>query len=171
MLGGMADEDLGGPGYASAGGVGVQVKTIRDDEGRVAAALPPRHRPRRGRAGRRLQDHGGLSMANAYAGDLSAQITAGSLSDDIVRMVECQMVLRALRNPDGAKSGTVTIDDFTRSWTLDSANSSGTLYVSDDELRLLGATTKRSGSFTMGSYTPRYTNVDPIDGYVYDGYY
>jgi hypothetical protein len=111
------------------------------------------------------------AVLNAYAGDLSAQITAGSLSDDIVRMVECQMVLRALRNPDGAKSGTVTIDDFTRSWTLDSANSSGTLYVSDDELRLLGATTKRSGSFTMGSYTPRYTNVDPIDGYVYDGYY
>jgi hypothetical protein len=32
MLGGMADEDLGGPGYASAGGVGVQAKTIRDDE-------------------------------------------------------------------------------------------------------------------------------------------
>jgi hypothetical protein len=32
MLGGMADEDLGGPGYVSAGGVGVQAKTIRDDE-------------------------------------------------------------------------------------------------------------------------------------------
>lgn len=32
MLGGMADEDLGGPGYASAGGVGVQVKTIRQDQ-------------------------------------------------------------------------------------------------------------------------------------------
>lgn len=32
MLGGMADEQLGGPGYASAGGVGVQVKSIRDDE-------------------------------------------------------------------------------------------------------------------------------------------
>jgi hypothetical protein len=32
MLGGMADEDLGGPGYASAGGVGVQARTIRDDE-------------------------------------------------------------------------------------------------------------------------------------------
>jgi hypothetical protein len=31
MLGGMADEDLGGPGYANAGGVGVQAKTIRDD--------------------------------------------------------------------------------------------------------------------------------------------
>lgn len=31
-LGGMADEDLGGPGYVSAGGVGVQVKTIRDDD-------------------------------------------------------------------------------------------------------------------------------------------
>jgi hypothetical protein len=32
VLGGMADEDLGGPGYASAGGVGVQVKSIRDED-------------------------------------------------------------------------------------------------------------------------------------------
>jgi hypothetical protein len=32
QLGGMADEDLGGPGYVSAGGVGVEAKTIRDDE-------------------------------------------------------------------------------------------------------------------------------------------
>lgn len=32
QLGGMADEDLGGPGYVRAGGIGVEVKTIRDDE-------------------------------------------------------------------------------------------------------------------------------------------
>jgi hypothetical protein len=32
QLGGMADEDLGGPGYVSAGGIGVQAKTIRDDK-------------------------------------------------------------------------------------------------------------------------------------------
>lgn len=32
QLGGMADEDLGGPGYVKAGGVGTEVKTIRDDE-------------------------------------------------------------------------------------------------------------------------------------------
>jgi len=32
QLGGMADEDLGGPGYVSAGGIGVQAKTMRDDE-------------------------------------------------------------------------------------------------------------------------------------------
>lgn len=31
-LGGMADEKLGGPGYASAGEFGVEVKTIRDDD-------------------------------------------------------------------------------------------------------------------------------------------
>ncbi|MDQ4502177.1 hypothetical protein [Sinomonas sp. ASV322] len=31
QLGGMADEDLGGPGYTSAGGVGVETKAIRDD--------------------------------------------------------------------------------------------------------------------------------------------
>jgi hypothetical protein len=32
QLGGMADEDLGGPGYVSTDGVGVQAKTIREDE-------------------------------------------------------------------------------------------------------------------------------------------
>lgn len=31
-LGGMADENLGGPGYVSTDGVGVQAKTIRQDE-------------------------------------------------------------------------------------------------------------------------------------------
>ena len=31
-LGGMADENIGGPGYVSANGVGVQAKTIRQDE-------------------------------------------------------------------------------------------------------------------------------------------
>jgi hypothetical protein len=32
QLGGMADEDLGGPGYTAAGPVGIQAKTIRDDD-------------------------------------------------------------------------------------------------------------------------------------------
>jgi hypothetical protein len=32
QLGGMADEDLGGPGYARVGGVGVEAKSIRDDD-------------------------------------------------------------------------------------------------------------------------------------------
>lgn len=31
-LGGMADEDLGGPGYAKVNGQGVEVKTMREDE-------------------------------------------------------------------------------------------------------------------------------------------
>lgn len=33
MLGGMADEDLGGPGYANAGAPGVEGKSIRDEDG------------------------------------------------------------------------------------------------------------------------------------------
>ena len=32
QLGGMADENIGGPGYASVDGVGVQAKSIRDEE-------------------------------------------------------------------------------------------------------------------------------------------
>ncbi|MHA7145448.1 phage major capsid protein [Arthrobacter sp. TmT3-37] len=32
QLGGMADEDLGGPGYVKTGGVGVETKSIRNDD-------------------------------------------------------------------------------------------------------------------------------------------
>lgn len=32
MLGGMADEDIGGPGYVNLAGMGVQTKTIREDK-------------------------------------------------------------------------------------------------------------------------------------------
>jgi hypothetical protein len=32
QLGGMADEDLGGPGYAKVNGQGVEVKSIREDD-------------------------------------------------------------------------------------------------------------------------------------------
>jgi hypothetical protein len=32
QLGGMADEDLGGPGYVKVNGIGVETKTIRDDD-------------------------------------------------------------------------------------------------------------------------------------------
>lgn len=32
QLGGMADEDLGGPGYTRIGGIGVETKSIRDDD-------------------------------------------------------------------------------------------------------------------------------------------
>jgi hypothetical protein len=32
QLGGMADEDLGGPGYTKVNGVGVEAKSIRDDD-------------------------------------------------------------------------------------------------------------------------------------------
>jgi hypothetical protein len=32
MLGGMADENLGGPGYVNAGALGVEGKSIRDEE-------------------------------------------------------------------------------------------------------------------------------------------
>lgn len=88
-----------------------------------------------------------------YAPTVEAQMAAGTLSSDLVRAVVCSMVLRAMRNPQGAKSGTVSIDDYTRSWTLDPSTATGALYLSDDELRWLGASRRRSGSFTMGSYT------------------
>lgn len=104
-----------------------------------------------------------------YASSVEAQIAAGSLSVDLVKAIVCAMVLRAVRNPDGARTRSVSIDDYTESFTLDSAVSTGSLYLSDDELRWLGATRRRSGSFTMGSYTPAAaTASNPApDGWYY----
>lgn len=72
------------------------------------------------------------------------RIADGSLSPDLVVAVESAMVLRVLKNPDGKRQE--AIDDY--SWTIDSARSAGALYVTDDELRLLGGA-NTSGAFTI----------------------
>ncbi len=56
-------------------------------------------------------------------------VTAGSLSDAVVRKVEAQAVIRVLRNPDGKL--TERIDDY--SWTRDSSTSTGQLCLTDEE--------------------------------------
>lgn len=46
-------------------------------------------------------------------------------------------VKRVLDNPRGLRQSSVTIDDYTRSETIDSTASAGDLYLSDDEWALL----------------------------------
>lgn len=53
----------------------------------------------------------------------------------LVVQVQCTMVLRVLRNPDGKLEE--QIDDYR--WRRDAAVSSGALYVTDAELALLGS--------------------------------
>lgn len=60
---------------------------------------------------------------------IEARMSAGTLSDALVRKVESAMVLRVLRNPEGLRQ--FSIDDG--SYTRDQALSSGLLYLADNE--------------------------------------
>lgn len=74
----------------------------------------------------------------------------------LVIQVQCAMVLRVLRNPDGKLEE--QIDDYR--WRRDSVTSSGALYLTDAELALLGA----GDSGSDGAWTIRST-ADPRSGW------
>ena len=78
---------------------------------------------------------------------LEARLSS-TLSGDLVVAVESAMVLRVLRNPDGKRQE--TIDDY--SWTRDNAVSAGLLYLSDEELSLLGPAGAVSNAFSIRPY-------------------
>lgn len=64
---------------------------------------------------------------------LLADVTAALVTQESVVFVVSAMVLRVLKNPESKRQE--SIDDY--AWTRDTAVSSGALYVSDDELRLI----------------------------------
>ncbi len=66
---------------------------------------------------------------------IETRLASGSVSTSVVVAVVSAMVLRVLRNPDGKVAE--TIDDY--SWRRADGQASGFLYVSDDELLLLGS--------------------------------
>lgn len=69
-----------------------------------------------------------------------------SKDDDLVALVVKKMVRRYLKNPEGYRIDPgSSIDDYTEGGgTRDSSLSTGELYVSDDELSLLGVRTGRA---------------------------
>lgn len=74
----------------------------------------------------------------------------------LVIQVQCAMVLRVLRNPDGKLEE--QIDDYR--YRRDSATSTGVLYLTDAELALLGA----GDAGSDGAWTIRST-ADPRAGW------
>lgn len=60
--------------------------------------------------------------------------------EGIVKLVACRMVRRVMKNPDGYRIRNESIDDYTEGGTVDSALSTGELYVSAEELAWLGVT-------------------------------
>jgi hypothetical protein len=64
---------------------------------------------------------------------VDARLLDGTMEPDALAAVVTAMVVRVLRNPDGRRQGSRSIDDFSESWTIDAALSTGALYMSDAE--------------------------------------
>lgn len=82
-------------------------------------------------------------VINKWIGDLLAEIRLGisdldELAEDanyvatLQRMITAS-VKRVLDNPRGLRQMSISIDDYTRSETVDSTSSAGLLYLTDDE--------------------------------------
>ena len=79
---------------------------------------------------------------------------APNASADAKKVVSCRMVIRALGDggasgvPAGATQGSMSALGYAQSWTIGSGGSTGELYLSRLERRLLGL------GDTVGSYSP-----------------
>lgn len=92
--------------------------------------------------------------------EVVAPATAPELDEALVVAVECAMVLRVLRNPDGKRQE--SIDDY--SWTRDNAVSAGLLYATDEELDMLAPSGAITRAFTITAYgTPGYATGVPVN--------
>lgn len=90
---------------------------------------------------------------------IEARITATSLDVGLVIMVQCAMVIRVLRNPDGKRQEQIEDYSYQRD---DSA--SGELFLSPDELELLSEVTSPSVAFTIRPYVaPSTVDANPLD--------
>lgn len=73
-------------------------------------------------------------LIRARIRDLDAQVTAGTIDQGILVMVEADAVLRLVRNPDGYTNE----QDGNYSYSIDQSVASGRLSILDEEWTLLG---------------------------------
>lgn len=120
-------------------------RPLEEDERRVVSA--------------RLED--AEMILRARIPDLLDKVAAGEISEDIVVMIEVDMVLRILKNPEGYSQET----DGNYSYSISSRASSGVLEVLPSEWGLIGI---GSGAFTIGPrIRQRYYYYDPYWWEVY----
>lgn len=83
--------------------------------------------------------------------NLDGRVSAGTLDPDLVVLAAIMPVKRVLMNQEGVRQKSENTGPFSDSFTLDSAISSGLLYVSvDDVAELLPkVTTRRFGSINV----------------------
>jgi hypothetical protein len=84
--------------------------------------------------------------------DLDVKVSTGVIDPEAVVMVECDAILRLIRNPDGYTAET----DGNYSYQISTQVASGRLEIFPGEWALLGV---RAGAFTIRpSLTPYYSN-------------
>lgn len=64
-------------------------------------------------------------------------VETSGVSEAVIQDVMVSMIVRVLKNPDSARIINASIDDYTDGKTLDTAISSGEMYVSADEIEML----------------------------------
>lgn len=105
-------------------------------------------------AGFRELDADELSRCNALLDEAAVMIdTLGSTAEETEKaLVSVRMVRRALGDsqnlPIGATQGSIAAGGYSQSWTIGSNGSSGELYISRIERRMLGLGNR------IGSYSP-----------------
>jgi hypothetical protein len=88
------------------------------------------------------------TIIRSRVGDFDVRIS-DSLFVDLVILVEAKAARRVMLNPLGIRQHSEGVDDFQQSSTFDTSISGSDTYVTEDEWALLGASSSRSGSFTM----------------------
>ena len=79
--------------------------------------------------------------------DLDQRVLAGQVDESIVSLVEAQVVVRKVKNPDGKQNE--RIDDYSYGLTTDAAR--GDLFLTDEEWALL-LPVSATGAFTIRPY-------------------
>ncbi len=68
---------------------------------------------------------------------IEEHLSTGAVAEATVQSVMVSMIVRVLKNPDSVRTHQQSIDDANESRTLDSAISTGELYLTDYEIGLL----------------------------------
>lgn len=88
------------------------------------------------------------TIIRSRIGDFDVRIT-DPLFVDLLVLVEAKAARRVMLNPLGIRQHSEGVDDFQQSSMFDTSISGSDTYLTDDEWALLGASSSRSGSFTM----------------------
>lgn len=95
-------------------------------------------------------------IMRAAAPTVDDRIASGQLDAELVADIAAQMVIRVLQNPDGYRSTTRAIDDYSETNVRDQALSDGALRLLDSELAVLRGTASAK-AFSIAPAEPECT--------------